>query len=163
MNIGSITSQQPASFYPKKTIETVESKPAFSINKTVENNQKSRSIQTDSFAFYEEISNKYDVRNATFEEIVEMSNELYEAGEISLKDHAVLTFDFGRATNHLKQNAPGYIPNSFDMYETSANSNGQRDWIAEFGVRASKNLKFGNLIGHQSNLKVIDILERFSR
>lgn len=163
MSIGPITSQQPASFYSKKASVNVESKPAFTINKTVEDNQKSSSTQKDSSALYEEISNKYDVRNATFEEIVEMSNELYKAGEISFKEHAVLTFDFGRATNHLKQNAPGYILTSFDMYETSANSNGQRDWIAEFGARASKNLKLGNLIGHQSNMKVFDILERFSR
>lgn len=163
MNIGSITSQQTASFHSNKASVNTESKPEFSINHAVEDNQTSSSAQKKSFAFNEDISNKYDVRNATFDEIVEMSNELYEAGEISFKEHVVLTFDFGRATNNLKQNAPGYITSSFDMYETSSNSNGQRDWIAEFGARASKDFMFGNLIGHQHNMKVIDILERFSR
>ncbi len=64
-------------------------------------------------AVYEELSTNYDVRNATFEEIVEISNVLYNSGEITLKEHAVITFDFERATNNLKQNAPGTISSDF--------------------------------------------------
>ncbi|WP_153723321.1 hypothetical protein [Sporosarcina cascadiensis] len=117
----------------------------------------------DSAALYKGLSEKYDVRQATFGEIVEMSNALYEAGEISLKEHAVLTFDYDRAANNLKRQAPGYVPVDFTMFETVAASNGQRDWISEFGARAAKDFKFGNLAGFQSHTKMLDILERLSR
>lgn len=163
MNIESVNFRQTATSQWRKASVNKEGKPEFTINKAVEDHQKSSSAYKKSFTFNEDISTKYDVRNATFDEIVEMSNELYEAGEISLKEHAVLTFDFGRATTNLKQNAPGYIPSSFDMYETAANSSGQRDWIAEFSARASKDFMYGNLIGHQNHMKIIDLLERFAR
>lgn len=88
---------------------------------------------------------------------------LYEAGEISLKEHAVLTFDFEKATSNLKRIAPGLISPNFNMHATSANSSGQRGWILEFWGRETKDFKFGNLIGYQSNTKIFDILERLSR
>lgn len=49
----------------------------------------------------------------------------------------------------------------FSMYETSANSNGQRDWIAEIEARASNNFKYGNLVGYQINSKILAILQKF--
>lgn len=162
MNVNSIASHshQLTSYYTKNTnvkSEEVEGS-VFLVGET-EGNIK----QKDSSAIYKGLSDKYDVKNATFEEIVEISNVLYEAGEITFKEHIVLVFDYGRATNNLKRHAPGYVPADFDMYETSANSNGQRDWISEFGARAAKDFKFGNLVGYQSNTKVLDILERLSR
>lgn len=160
MNIRSINSRQSESFYSKSTNVQSESvkKSVFLVEETEGN-----TIQKDSFVFYKELSNKYDVRNATFEEIVEISNALYEVGEITFKEHLVLIFDYDRATNNIKRYAPGYIPVDFDMYETSANSNGRRDWIAEFGARAAKDFKFGNLVGYQSNKKVLDIFEKLLR
>ncbi|MBD7984102.1 hypothetical protein H9649_05885 [Sporosarcina sp. Sa2YVA2] len=156
MNVHAFSSQQLTSLYSKsRFVKAKEVEEFIFTGKTVE--------QKDSSAIYKGLSDKYDVRNAKFGEIVEISNALYDAGEISLKEHAVLTFDYDRATNNLKRHAPGDIPKDFDMYETSANSNGQRDWISEFGARAAKDFKFGNLIGYQSNTKVLDILERLSR
>lgn len=116
--------------------------------------------QIDSSTVYKGLSSKYDVRNATFEEIVEISNALHAAGEISLQEHGVLTFDFGRATEYLKRNAPGYVSPQFDMYETSVNSNGQRDWITEFEARASSHFKYGNLVGYQTNSKIHLIMQK---
>ncbi|MGG0645037.1 hypothetical protein ABE021_14025 [Sporosarcina gallistercoris] len=141
----------------------IKSKPESFTNKALVESQKSSSTQKDSPTIYNQISDKYDVRNATFGEIIEISIALYEAGEISLKEHAVLTFDFEKATNNLKRIAPGHISPDFNMHATSANSSGQRDWISEFGARAAKDFKFSNLIGYQSNTKVFDILERLSR
>ena len=46
------------------------------------------------------------------------------------------------------------------MYETKANEYGQRDWIAEFEARASKELKYGNFIGYQNRMKAVSILQR---
>lgn len=164
MNVGSIVSHQTVSFYSNNTNVQSEStnKSVFIIDETVENVQDSSSIKKDSSNLYKELSSRYDVRNATFEEVVEISNALYKAGEITFKEHALITFDYGRATNYLKRNAPG-VPSNFNMYETSADSNGRRDWIAEFGARASKNFKYGNLIGYQSNKKVLDIFENLLR
>lgn len=163
MNIGSITSQQPASSYSKKASVNIENKFALSVNEPVEGNQKTSSTQKDSSAIYEELSSRYDVRNATFGEIVEMSGALYGAGEISLSEHAALTFDYDRASDNLRRHSPGYISEDFNLHETFANSNGQRDWIAEFEARASKNFKFGNILGYESDKKVLDILGRLSR
>ncbi len=161
MNVNSITASQLTSYYTKNTnVKNVKSEEVegslFLVGET-------DTKQKDSSAVYKELSDKYDVRKATFGEIVEISNALYKAGEISLTEHAVLIFDFDRATNNIKQHAPGYIAANFDMYETVANSDGQRDWIAEFEARASKDFKYGNLIGYQSKMKVLDILERLSR
>lgn len=156
MNISTVAPYQTTSLYAKNTAKMATTgERVFTVPEAV------ATIQKDSSTVYEELSGKYDVGNATFEEVVEISNALYEAGEISLKEHMLITFDFERATNHLKQNAPG-VPSNFNMYETAADSNGRRDWIAEFGARASKNLKFGNLIGYESNKKILDILERLS-
>lgn len=160
MNMNSIAPHQLTSFYSKDA--NVKPKEVESTVFLVEETEESTE-QKNSTTLYKGLSDKYDVRNATFGEIVEISNALYEAGEISLKEHAVLTFDYERATNNLKRHASGYTSVDFDMYETSANNNGQRDWISEFGARAARDFKFGNLIGYQNNTRVLDILKRLSR
>lgn len=154
MNIGIVTSNQTMPMYAKKATTGEQ---LFKVPEAAVTAEKSTST------VYEELSGKYDVRNATFGEIIEMSKALYNAGEISLAEHATLIFDYDRATDHLKRHAPGYISADFNLHETQANRNGQRDWIEEFSARASKNFKFGNLIGYQSNMEVIKILERLSR
>lgn len=112
---------------------------------------------------YEELAQQYDVRNATFEEIKEISNALYQAGEISMKEHMILTFDFGRATADIRRNAPGYVSTDFDMYKTPANENGQRDWIAEIKARAADHFKYGNIIGYETNSKILAVLQKMER
>ncbi|MEK5038493.1 hypothetical protein [Sporosarcina sp. FSL K6-3457] len=155
MTINAVEPYQTTALYAKSTaVKTAATgEQVFNVPKTVATTQK------DSSTVYEELSGKYDVRNATFDEIVAISNTLYEAGEISLKEHALITFDYERATNYLKRNAPG-VPANFNMYETAANGIGQRDWIAEFGARASSNFKYGNLVGYQTNSKVLAILQK---
>ncbi|MFB4165794.1 hypothetical protein ACE1TI_18845 [Alteribacillus sp. JSM 102045] len=132
----------------------------FSISQATENIQEAKIQQTNSSNTWEELSSKYDVRKATFEEIKEIAKTLYDAGEISLKEHLGLTFDYEKATNYLKQNAPIPISPNFDMYETVSNRNGKRDWITEFEARANKDLKYGNLIGHQNKMNIFTILQR---
>ncbi|MFF5996017.1 hypothetical protein AAGS61_14885 [Lysinibacillus sp. KU-BSD001] len=112
---------------------------------------------------YEELSSKYDVRNATFEQIVDISHALYEAGELSFLEVSILTFDYGRATESIKVAAKGSVSSSFDMYETKANAMGQRDWIAEFEARATKDLQYGHLIGHSHKKKILHILQQLDR
>lgn len=153
MNISSVTPYQATSSQTMKA--EASEKRAFKLPVVTTPEKKPSTI-------YKEISSKYDVRNATFEEIVELSKALYEVGEISLAEHATLTFDYDRATDNLKRHAPG-VPSNFNMYETSADHNGRRDWIAEFEARASKSFQFGHLIGYQSNTKIVELLERLSR
>lgn len=164
MNINSVVFHQSVPLYSKSNTDQSEKTNTFSsiVDKVGENGHHSNSITKDPSKLYEELSDKYDVRNATFEEIVEISNVLFEAGEISSVEHALITFDFERATNYLKQLTSG-VPSNFNMYETSADSNGRRNWIEEFGARASKDFKFGNLAGYQSNFKFLNILERLVR
>lgn len=154
MTINAAAPYQTTPIYAKSTpVKTAATgKQVFNVPETVATTPK------DSSTLYKELSGKYDVRNAIFKEIVDISNALYEVGEITSMEHGFLIFDFERATNFVKQMASG-VPSSFNMYETSADSNGRRDWIAEFGARASANFKYGNLVGYQINSKVHAILQ----
>lgn len=159
MNINSTTPYQSTSLYSKNISKKTESKEqGFSIGETVSNTQDLK--RNDSSNIWEELSSKYDVRKATFEEVKEISKALYEAGEISTQEHLFLTFDYGKATNDLKKNAPISISANFDMYETPSNGNGERDWIAEFKARKSKDFKYGNLIGYQTKTKILNVLKK---
>lgn len=161
MKINSFSPYQSVSYTKNTNSKTdFNTTNTFSISQSTENEQVAKIQQANSSNTWEELSGKYDVRKATFEEITEISQTLYEAGDISLKEHALLTFDYEKSTNYLKQNATMPISANFDMYETLSNSNGERDWIAEFEARASKDFKYGNLIGHQNNMKIFTILQR---
>lgn len=162
MNLNSISPQQSNFWYSKTTdMKTSEvTNQLFSIIKTVGNKESSNLPQTNSVNIWDDLSKTHNVRNATFDEIKTISKALYDAGEISLKEVAVLTFDFERATNYLKQNSPVSIPDSFNMYKTTSNSNGERDWIAEFEARAQEDFKYGNLLGYHSNKKILTILKQ---
>ncbi len=157
MHIHTIVSS-PVTSYHTKPHNVNEQKSAFQIKKTDEH-----VTQEHSSTIYKTLADQYDIQNATFEELVHLSHTLYNAGEISLKEHMTLTFDYEKATNHLKRHAPGAIPSHFTMYETAANEYGQRNWIAEFEARASKDLSFGHTIGYHNKLKVLDILQRLAR
>ena len=161
MKINSVSPYQSVSYTKNTNSKTdFNTTNTFSINQSTENEQVAKIQQANSSNTWEELSDKYDVRNATFGEIIEMSEALYGAGEISLKEHATLTFDYDKATDNLKRHAQGYIAADFNMYETFANSNGQRDWIAEYEARASKDFKYGNLSGYQSKMNVLTLLQR---
>lgn len=157
MNINSTTPYQSTPLYSKNK-KTESKEQGFSIDETVSNTQDLK--QNDSSNIWEELSSKYDVRKATFGDIKEIAQTLYEAGEISTHEQLSLTFDYERATNYLKKNAPIPISANFNMYETPSNSNGERDWIAEFEARKSKDFKYGNLIGYQTKTKILNVLQK---
>lgn len=98
-----------------------------------------------------EFSNDYSIRNASFKEIQEISTKLYEAGQISLLEHGILTFEpmFG-PPRALKVN----------MHMTSFNADDRKDWIAEYEQRAQRDLKIGNSMGYAHKQKIIEILKR---
>ena len=114
------------------------------------------------------LASKYDVRNATFEEIVDMANSLYKVGEIALEEVATLTFDNERATNHIKQLLnrgvlPGQVTAQINLYQTEANENGRRDWIAEFEASANEAFQYGDLISYQNHTKTANILKQLKQ
>lgn len=114
-------------------------------------------------SIYDDIANKYDVRNMTFEEVKEMANELYEAGALTFLDVSILTFDYGRATQYIKQAVNGQTSPNFTMYETNEDAFGRRDWIAEFEARATKDRQYGNLIGNAQKNKIVRVLQLLER
>lgn len=105
----------------------------------------------------------YDVRNMTFEQLKEVAQKLYEAGAITVKEVMTMTFDYGRATQSIKQAANRKTAPNFTMYETSADTSGRRDWIAEFEARAAKDRQYGNFIGNANKTKIISILQLLER
>ncbi|WP_422446525.1 hypothetical protein [Thermoanaerobacterium sp. DL9XJH110] len=99
---------------------------------------------------WEELAKEYDIRNASLEELCDISSKLYEAGEISLADHAILTFDPGKSPQKVRPN----------IFLTKASADGRRDWIAEYEARANMDLKIGNTPGYKNNRRILDILRR---
>lgn len=98
-----------------------------------------------------DLKKEYDIRNASFDELYNVSSALYNAGEISLIEHGTLTFN------------PDLSPQKTnDNYTiTQPNEQGKMDWIIEFEARAQRDLKLGNYQGyvHKNNLlKVLNNL-----
>ncbi|GLC88761.1 hypothetical protein [Lysinibacillus piscis] len=154
-----ITSSQPSSWSTtSQRLETPSQHIVFSIQET---NDIIPAATNENV--WEELSQTYDVRNATFDEMKEIANSLHKAGAISLKELMSLTFDYGRATDYIKQAAQLSsmpVAKNFSMYETNADKFGQRDWIAEFSARATKDLQYGNLVGHSTKTKILNILKQ---
>lgn len=76
------------------------------------------------------MASKYDVRNITTEETADLSQQLYDAGEISLLDHAILSFD------------PDHIPYG-SGFLTQEDTTGHRDLILEYEARIRMDQKMG--------------------
>lgn len=103
MNVTSICPQQKywisnAAYKKTALIE----KPSSANVESVANAKDQKVSESNSSTIWEELSKKYNVRKATFDDIKAISRALYDAGEISLRDLSTLTFDFARATNDLK-------------------------------------------------------------
>ena len=161
MNVDVVASYRP-SMYLKTNASYVGSgeQSLFTIQENVATKGDSSLKEKYSPEIWEELSKKYNVRKATFEEISEISLTLYEAGEISLGEHALITFNGEKAMDYLRPHAPMPVSKDFDLNVTAANHNGERDWIAEFEARAARDFKYGHLIGHQNNTKIVSIFQR---
>ncbi|MGS0765211.1 hypothetical protein [Syntrophomonas curvata] len=107
-----------------------------------------------------ELGSRYDIRHATFDELCEVADKLYSAGQISLGDLAIMTFDWKRAADDLRKDHPDVVA---DLNIIPADTEGRRDWIAEFEARAKRAFSQGNDGGYVHNQKLADILLRISR
>jgi hypothetical protein len=99
---------------------------------------------------WEELAKEYDIRNASFQELCDISFKLYEAGEISFFDLGVLIFDPSKSPQKVRPN----------IFLTKASTGGRRDWIAEYEARANMDFKIGNTLGYKNNRRILDILRR---
>lgn len=108
---------------------------------------------------WQELANRYNVENTSFENISQIAKSLYDAGEISLQDVMTMTFDYARATEDLKNRIQD-IPSQFTMFETMPDSFGKMNWLLEFEARAQKNFNYGNLLSYQNNMRILDILKQ---
>ena len=102
----------------------------------------------DSSAVWDELSQKYDIRNATSDEFSDIASQLYEAGQISASEYSSMTFD------------PSKSPVKKNIFLTPTNQDGKRDWIAEFEKRAELQLRFGDKLGYSNSNNIIEILKR---
>lgn len=158
--ISSITSVPPNSWYPTNThVEKSNKESLFSVYETKELNEN----QPTSLNIWEELSETYDVRNATFHDIKNVAQTLYKVGEISGRDVATLTFDYEKATNDIQRYSKASVSANFNMYETVADKLNRRDWISEFEARTTNDLKYGNLIGHANKSKILNILYKLEK
>lgn len=150
--------QQNTQAFSKKATQSTDEDFSKVLTPSIE---KLETIEMDK-AIYSDLAAKYDVRNATFDELKEIAQELYGAGAITGKDVATLTFDYNRATKYIQQ-AAGFVFPNFSMYETNEETTGHRDWIAEFEARAAKDRQYGNFIGNANKTRIISILQFLER
>lgn len=101
---------------------------------------------------YEQLSKDYNIRNASHEQVCEISRILYNQGEISLFEHGRFTF---------KLELPQY-PN-YRYFLTEADQCGKRDWIAEYDARIQQDKKIGNTQGYMQNKKMMEVLMRLEK
>jgi hypothetical protein len=147
----------PASSYPISYVRT-ELKPK--ANKkddfsSIQTNQSLPNVNAKSSSYssvWEELKKKYDVNNASNDEISAISTTLYNSGQISLRDHATLTFDPSKSPQQINGT----------IYLTQANGN-KRNWITEYQARAEQSLKFGDTQSYIQNKHIEEILERLQR
>jgi len=121
--------------------KNITGKPSFEISET-------KQIEPESI--WRKIASKYDVRSITTEETANLSQELYNAGELSLLDHAILSFD----PDHNIPYGTGFL--------TQADSTGHRDLISEYETRIDIDKKMGNSQSLVNNERVLEYLERLN-
>jgi len=102
---------------------------------------------------WEELAKKFDVRNASFDELCDISSQLYLAGQISLFDHVILIFE--------PEESPQTV--SYDICLTEADADGKRNWLREYEARVARDLKAGNTLGYKVNKNILSILERLQQ
>lgn len=109
------------------------------------NNSETSPMESESV--WRKMASKYDVRSIATEETANLSQELYDAGEISLLDHAILSFD------------PDRIPHGTGFL-TQGDGAGHRDLILEYEARIDLDKKMGNSQNLANNKRVLEYLKR---
>lgn len=107
-----------------------------------------------------ELGSKYNIRQATFDELCEIADTLYSNGQISFSDLAMMTFDWKRAADDLRKDYPDV---KADFNQVPADSHGRRDWVAEFLARAKQAFSQGNDQGFIRYQRLADMLRQINQ
>jgi len=99
---------------------------------------------------WKELGGRYDVRAMDVDDMDALTMELYQRGEISLLDRAILTFD----------PAKGAAGDSEGYFRTATSGQESIDWIAEFEARSQEHLKYGDSISAANDQRILAILHR---
>lgn len=99
---------------------------------------------------WKELAEKFNVQNASFDDIKDISMQLYNAGQITGFECAILNFDPSGSLQ----------PNKSNQFLTPADTNGKRDWISEYEARSAQNLETGNLQSYKNNQRTLEILKK---
>ncbi len=152
--------QVNASNYQPNAYPTTQSRVQSKSDSTVFTVNNSDTTSKDvSKDIWTELGSKYDIRHATFDELCEIAHKLYSAGQISLGNMAIMIFDWKRAADDLRKDHPDVVD---DLNLVPADSEGRRDWIAEFDARAKSAFSQGNNFGYIHNQRLADILRRIN-
>lgn len=98
---------------------------------------------------WKKLAEKYDVRNASFDEIKEISRQLYNEGQITGFECAMLTFDPSESPQALNSN----------IFLTQVDADDRRDWIAEYETRLSRDMGVGDQQSYKINQRTLEILK----
>lgn len=96
------------------------------------------------------LADGFDVHRATLDQLSLVSQGLSDNGQISLLDHATLSFD----------PTQGALGESVDTYFTETDGSGKRDWVAEFQARLEGHLESGDTASAAVDQRVLSILHR---
>lgn len=102
-------------------------------------------------SIWSELGAQVNVHAATKEDMAAVSQHLYDTGNISLKVHAMLSFD------------PTLIPGDVSGYLTQSDNAGNRDWLVEFQQRRDLAKKLGDEESVKNIDKAIVVLEKLDK
>jgi hypothetical protein len=149
VNVFGIGGYQPSSYI--KTSTKGPEKHSFNLSVTQKKADVEHKLEQTP-EIWEELAREYDIRNATFDELCDMSLKLYRAGQISFQEHGLLTFDPGKSPQ----------TSGFTFNLIPANPEGRKDWIAEYEARLRQDSKI-NPSSCAFDQKLILILKRLDR
>ena len=97
-------------------------------------------------AIWQQLGREYNIHNISHQERAELSQKLYDAGEITLLDHAMLSFDGDN----------GQLPGI--SFLTEPNGEGKFDLVDEYNARIEQDKLMNNQTNLVHNERILDIL-----
>lgn len=105
-------------------------------------------------SIWHKLAGKYDVRKMTKDDMSYVSQQLFEAGEISSTEHSILSFNPSKSNRQT----------TTSIYRTPTDNDGNRDWITEYAIRYQQAQNSGNqkiitvnqsILSHLSRLEAV--------
>jgi hypothetical protein len=156
MRISGINSQ--INYYQQKN--KVSNKQLVNIKGNIKNS-KVKDDRVANPAIWDELSKKYNITNASFNEISTISRKLYDAKQISLGDHGSFTL-----IPQIKARLKARFNQNKNPFLTSNKQNWKEEkinWKEEFEAQIERDRKNGNILGYNHNKKLLGFLEKIMK